>query len=111
MDPGPQTAHGRTRAPHQDDVRRLHEQRPQVLVAALGDLAPDRAVAKIDDQKRTVDVEEAFENGADYVVVGRPIKNATDRAAAARNIQDRIARLFLQTAKLICSRSSRLETL
>ncbi len=48
----------------------------------------------IDDQKRTVDVEEAFLNGADYIVVGRPIKNAPDRKAAAKEIQSRISGLF-----------------
>jgi orotidine-5'-phosphate decarboxylase len=47
-----------------------------------------------DDQKRTVDVEEAFANGADHIVVGRPIRDAADPRAAARAIQDRIARLF-----------------
>lgn len=47
-----------------------------------------------DDQKRTVDVEEAFRNGADYIVVGRPIRNAADPRRAARDIQDRIAKLF-----------------
>lgn len=49
---------------------------------------------EIDDQKRTVDVEQAFENGADYIVVGRPIRNAPDRKAAAADIQRRIAKLF-----------------
>ena len=34
-----------------------------------------RPVKNTDDQKRTVDVEEAFLNGADYIVVGRPIKD------------------------------------
>ena len=48
----------------------------------------------IDDQKRTVDVEEAFRNGADYIVVGRPILNETDQKAAAETIQARIATLF-----------------
>ena len=47
-----------------------------------------------DDQKRTVDVEEAFHNGADYIVVGRPIHGATDPKAAAEAIQERIATLF-----------------
>ncbi|HEY2447108.1 MAG TPA: orotidine-5'-phosphate decarboxylase [Rhizomicrobium sp.] len=47
-----------------------------------------------DDQKRTVDVEEAFENGADYIVVGRPIRAAADPRAAALAIQQRIANLF-----------------
>ena len=48
----------------------------------------------IDDQKRIVSVETAFQSGADYIVVGRPIKNATDRRAAAEDIQHRIAALF-----------------
>lgn len=47
-----------------------------------------------DDQKRTVDVEEAFEAGADYIVVGRPIRNAPDPAGAAESIQARIAAVF-----------------
>jgi orotidine-5'-phosphate decarboxylase len=53
-----------------------------------------RPVANVDDQKRTVDVEQAFENGADYIVVGRPIRDAQNRAGAADAIQQRIHRLF-----------------
>ena len=53
-----------------------------------------RPVANVDDQKRTVNVEEAFENGADYIVVGRPIRLAKDPCAEALSIQARIARLF-----------------
>jgi orotidine-5'-phosphate decarboxylase len=49
-----------------------------------------------DDQKRTVDVRGAFLNGADYIVVGRPIKNAPDRRAAAEAIQQTIADVFAQ---------------
>lgn len=47
-----------------------------------------------DDQKRTVDVEEAFHRGADHIVVGRPIRAADDPKAAAEAIQQRIAVLF-----------------
>lgn len=47
-----------------------------------------------DDQKRVVDVEDAFGAGADYIVVGRPIRNAPDPRAAAEAIQARIAALF-----------------
>jgi orotidine-5'-phosphate decarboxylase len=43
-----------------------------------------------DDQKRTVDVNEAFANGADYIVVGRPIRDADDPQAAALKIQGQI---------------------
>jgi orotidine-5'-phosphate decarboxylase len=48
----------------------------------------------VDDQKRTVDVEEAFNRGADYIVVGRPIRDASDPKAAAEDIQKRISALF-----------------
>jgi orotidine-5'-phosphate decarboxylase len=48
----------------------------------------------VDDQKRTVDVAQAFKNGADYIVVGRPIRDAADPRAAAEAIQQTIARVF-----------------
>jgi orotidine-5'-phosphate decarboxylase len=47
-----------------------------------------------DDQKRTVDVAQAFANGADYIVVGRPIRQAADPRAAAEAIQATIATAF-----------------
>jgi orotidine-5'-phosphate decarboxylase len=53
-----------------------------------------RPVDNTDDQKRTVDIEEAFLNGADYVVVGRPIKLAEDPYKAAQDCQARIAKVF-----------------
>jgi len=46
------------------------------------------------DQKRTVDVAQAFKNGADYIVVGRPIRGAPDPRAAAQAIQDTIKSIF-----------------
>jgi orotidine-5'-phosphate decarboxylase len=62
----------------------------KLLVVAPG----IRPVANVDDQKRTVGVTEAFMNGADYIVVGRPIRDAQNRRAAAENIQQLIAALF-----------------
>jgi orotidine-5'-phosphate decarboxylase len=53
-----------------------------------------RPVANTDDQKRVVDVRQAFENGADYIVVGRPIRAAPDPADAAADIQRTIASIF-----------------
>ncbi len=50
--------------------------------------------AKPDDQKRTVDVAQAFANGADYIVVGRPIRDAADPRAAAEAVQATIAAHF-----------------
>jgi len=47
-----------------------------------------------DDQKRIVTVEQAFNNGADYIVIGRPIKNAPDPYLAAKSIQATISQIF-----------------
>jgi orotidine-5'-phosphate decarboxylase len=47
-----------------------------------------------DDQKRTVDVAQAFAGGADYIVVGRPIRDAADPRAAAEGIQKTIQGIF-----------------
>ena len=53
-----------------------------------------RPVENNDDQKRVVDVATAFESGSDYIVVGRPIKNAKNRYEAASNIQKIIKSTF-----------------
>lgn len=53
----------------------------------------------VDDQKRTVDVAQAFANGADYIVVGRPIRDAADPRAAAEAIQATIAQAFAKGAR------------
>ena len=47
-----------------------------------------------DDQKRVVTVEQAFADGADYIVIGRPIRNAPDPRKAAQSIQATIAEAF-----------------
>lgn len=47
-----------------------------------------------DDQKRVVTVEQAFRDGADHIVVGRPIRDASDPRAAAEGIQATIAEVF-----------------
>ncbi len=43
-----------------------------------------------DDQKRTVDAQTAFQNGADYIVVGRPISEASEPLQAALEFQKQI---------------------
>lgn len=47
-----------------------------------------------DDQKRVVTPEQAFKDGADYIVIGRPIRNAADPKAAAEAVQRTIAAVF-----------------
>lgn len=50
------------------------------------------ASAERGDQKRVATPEQAVRDGASWVVVGRPIRDAGDRLAAARAIGDAIAR-------------------
>ena len=49
-----------------------------------------RPVDNQDDQKRTVSAEQALRDGADYLVVGRPIRDANDPKVAAVQIQKEI---------------------
>ena len=65
---------------------------PRVLVVTPGIRPVENRSA--DDQKRTVDVAQAFANGADYIVVGRPVRQASDPRAAAAAIQRTIASVF-----------------
>jgi len=47
-----------------------------------------------DDQKRFVDIEEAFDRGADYLMIGLPIRGAAEaltHATAQRCIADHFA--------------------
>ncbi|MCA1596535.1 MAG: orotidine-5'-phosphate decarboxylase, partial [Chloroflexi bacterium] len=63
------------------------------LVVTPGIRPVDNTVVE-DDQKRTVDVTQAFLKGADYIVVGRPIRRAEDPRAKAEEIQAQIAAVF-----------------
>jgi len=47
-----------------------------------------------DDQKRALTLEQAFRNGADHIVVGRPIRKAADPRATAEAMQCEIAQIF-----------------
>ncbi len=47
-----------------------------------------------DDQRRIVTPTRAFQSGADYIVVGRPIRDAADPARAAAAIQAEVAAVF-----------------
>ena len=51
-----------------------------------------------DDQKRTTTHIEAFENGADYIVLGRPIRDEENPREFAEKLQAEIADLFTAQA-------------
>jgi orotidine-5'-phosphate decarboxylase len=50
-----------------------------------------RPILNDDDQQRVVSAGQAIQNGADYLVVGRPIRDAKDPKAAAESIQEEIS--------------------
>lgn len=54
-----------------------------------------RPVDNDDDQKRVVTASQAFSNGADYIVVGRPIRDAGDPRQAAETLQSEINSVFV----------------
>ena len=64
----------------------------RLLVVTPGIRPVDNRAA--DGQKRSVDAAQAFANGADYIVVGRPIHQAADPRPAAPAIQDTITKIF-----------------
>ena len=68
------------------EVPRLREFVDDKLVVVTPGIRPvDNKPAG--DQKRVVTVETAFSNGADYIVVGRPIRDAASPREAAESIQ------------------------
>ena len=75
------------------EVPRLREFVDEKLLVVSPGIRPvdNRPVG---DQKRVVTVETAFGNGADHIVVGRPIRDAESPRAAAESIQDSIAGIF-----------------
>ena len=73
------------------EVPYIREHVDDKLIAVTPGIRP---VTNNDDQKRVVDVATAFKSGSDYIVVGRPIKNAENRYEAARNIQNIIKKTF-----------------
>lgn len=53
-----------------------------------------RPIDNDDDQKRVVTAAQAFTNGADYIVVGRPIRDADNPKKAAQKLQAEISQVF-----------------
>src|SRR6185437_6056522 len=66
------------------DLPRLRDALGRDLLTVCPGIRP--AGPSGDDQKRTVDVPTAFAQGADYIVVGRPIRNAPDPRGMADGI-------------------------
>lgn len=76
------------------EARALREELGEKLFVVTPGIRPVEN-RSVDDQKRVVSVEEAFLSGADYIVVGRPIRKAADPYLVAKQIQGTIQGLFL----------------
>ena len=74
------------------EVAGIKKQFGAKLLAVTPGIRP--AGGDVGDQKRVVDVAQAFRNGADYIVVGRPIRDAQNPAAAADLVQSTVASIF-----------------
>jgi len=72
------------------EVRRIKAQFGRAFVAITPGIRPQWDAAATDDQKRITTPAQAVQNGADYLVIGRPIRDAADPAAAAVRIAKEI---------------------
>jgi len=54
-------------------------------------IRPQWSLGENDDQKRVTTPVQAVQNGSDYLVIGRPIRDASDSRAAAERIAEEIA--------------------
>jgi orotidine-5'-phosphate decarboxylase len=66
-----------------EEIRRVKDKEPSLLVFTPG-VRP--VSSDVDDQRRVATPERARADGADFLVIGRPITRAPDPAAAARDI-------------------------
>jgi orotidine-5'-phosphate decarboxylase len=76
------------------EAARLRDELGDRLMIVIPGIRP---VENIDDQKRTVTVQDAFSHGADYIVVGRPIRDADNPRKVAETIQREIASTLMST--------------
>lgn len=60
------------------------------LIGVTPGIRPAWSLVSQDDQKRIVTPRAAVERGADYIVVGRPIRDAKDPAGAAKRVAEEI---------------------
>jgi orotidine-5'-phosphate decarboxylase len=60
------------------------------MIALVPGIRPEWSVVSKDDQKRIVTPASAVKNGADYIVVGRPIRDAKDPRDAAKRVAGEI---------------------
>jgi orotidine-5'-phosphate decarboxylase len=73
------------------EVKMVKEELGPSFIAVTPGIRPAWSLVEKDDQKRIVTPADAIKNGSDYVVIGRPIRDAKDPADAAKGVADEIA--------------------
>ena len=71
------------------EVKMIKENFGSEFITVTPGIRPAEGMGK-DDQQRVVTPGQAVKNGADYLVIGRPIRDAKDPKAAARKISEEI---------------------
>jgi len=74
------------------EVKAVKERFGPDFLAICPGIRPDWSVVAADDQKRVVTPYEAIQAGADYIVVGRPIRRAANPVEAAKRVVEEIER-------------------
>jgi orotidine-5'-phosphate decarboxylase len=72
------------------EVAMLKRELGRDMIAVVPGIRPAWSVVGRDDQKRIVTPETALKNGADYIVVGRPIRDARNPVEGAEKVAEEI---------------------
>lgn len=81
------------------EAGRIRQRYGRGFVVVTPGIRPGWAQVEGDDQQRALSPYEAIEQGADYIVVGRPIRDAADPARAAAMISEEIGQALRDTGK------------
>lgn len=72
------------------EVEKVKSELGDNFITVIPGIRPTWSLEGKDDQKRILTPGKAIEKGADYIVVGRPIRNANDPTEAAKKVSDEI---------------------
>ena len=72
------------------EIEKVKSELGNDFIAVIPGIRPAWSLKEKDDQKRIMTPGKAIEKGADYIVIGRPIRTAKDPAEAAKKVLEEI---------------------